>query len=142
MTTPDGIFDAEAAAAALSAAASRVEETHGALDVSWGEVHRLRLGDHDLPANGGPHQLGVFRVVSYRPGDDGKASAFQGETYVAVIEFSEPLRAQALLSYGNATQPDSPHIGDQLELFSKKELRPVWRTREEIEAHLSERETL
>jgi acyl-homoserine-lactone acylase len=57
-----------------------------------------------------------------------------------MIEFSDPVRAMAVMSYGNASQPGSPHRTDQLPLFARKELRPVWRTREEIEAHLSARE--
>ena len=57
-----------------------------------------------------------------------------GGTYVAVVEFSDPVRAMTLIGYGNASQPGSPHASDQLELFSRKQLRPVWRTREEIEA--------
>ncbi len=66
--------------------------------------------------------------------------AVAGDSYIAAVEFSDPIRAAALLAYGNASQPGSPHVGDQLDLFAKKELRPVWRTREEIEAHLEERE--
>ena len=104
-------------------------------------MNRLRVGEHDVPGNGGPGELGVFRVVAYQPGKDGKAQAVHGDSYVAVVEFSDPLRAEALLSYGNATQPGSPHVGDQLGLFVEKRLRPVWRTREEIEAHLEERES-
>lgn len=65
-----------------------------------------------------------------------------GDSFVAAVEFPDPARARALLAYGNATQPGSPQAGDQLELFAKKELRPVWRTREEIEAHLERREVL
>jgi acyl-homoserine-lactone acylase len=41
-----------------------------------------------------------------------------------------------LTTYGNATQSGSPHNGDQLALLSRKEMRPAWRTRAEIEAHL------
>ena len=59
-----------------------------------------------------------------------------------MIEFSEPVRARALLTTSNSSQPGSPHNGDQLELFSRKELRPVWRTRAEIEPHLELREDL
>ena len=61
---------------------------------------------------------------------------------MALVKFSDPVRAQALLSYGNASQPGSPHAGDQLELFSRKDLPDVWHSREEIEAHQRERETL
>jgi acyl-homoserine-lactone acylase len=46
------------------------------------------------------------------------------------------------VTYGNASQPGSPHVGDQLVLAAKGELRPVWRTREEIEANLELRESL
>ena len=52
------------------------------------------------------------------------------------------MRARVLLTYGNASQKGSPHAGDQLKLFSKQELRPVWRTRKEIEANLEAREAL
>jgi acyl-homoserine-lactone acylase len=49
------------------------------------------------------------------------------------------VKAYAVLGAGNASQPSSPHITDQLELFSEKRLRPVWLTRKEIEANLKER---
>jgi acyl-homoserine-lactone acylase len=41
-----------------------------------------------------------------------------------------------MLSCGNASQPGSPHLGDQLQLFSEQKMRPAWRTREEIETNL------
>jgi acyl-homoserine-lactone acylase len=65
-----------------------------------------------------------------------------GDSYVAAVEFSNPVRARVLLTYGNATQPGSPHVGDQMELFSKKQLRPAWRKRAEIEANLESREVI
>jgi acyl-homoserine-lactone acylase len=68
--------------------------------------------------------------------------AFSGDSYVALVEFSNPVRAEVLLSYGNASAAGSPHNGDQLRLFSEKRLRPVWRDRASIEAHLEMRETL
>ena len=138
-TTPDGLADPSAAVAALVAAARKVEATHGRLDVAWGEVYRLRRGDADLPANGGPGALGIFRVVGYSEDEDGRFRAVVGDSFVAAVEFSNPLRASVLIGYGNASQPGSPHLTDQLPLFSRKELRPAWRTRPEIEAHLESR---
>jgi acyl-homoserine-lactone acylase len=58
------------------------------------------------------------------------------------VEFSQPVRAQVLTTYGNASQPNSPHIDDQLPLFARNEMRPAWRTREEIMAHLETRDVL
>ena len=49
-------------------------------------------------------------------------------------------RARALLTYGNASQPGSPHRTDQFSLYATKELREVWRTREEVERNLILRE--
>ena len=43
------------------------------------------------------------------------------------------------MTYGNASQPNSPHLGDQLQLAARGELRPAWRTRADIEAHLEMR---
>jgi acyl-homoserine-lactone acylase len=140
--TPDGLADPAAAVAALERAAAEIEAAHGALDVPWGEVHRLRLGERDLPANGGPGDLGIFRSVGYERDGDGRLRATGGDSFVAVIEFSDPVRARALVTCGNASQPGSPHRGDQLELFARKELRAVWRARAEIEAHLERREVL
>jgi acyl-homoserine-lactone acylase len=41
-----------------------------------------------------------------------------------------------VIGYGNASQPGSPHRTDQLPLLARKQLRPVWLTREEVLAHL------
>ena len=142
LTTPDGLADPAAAADALETAATVVMDEYGTLDVPWGDVYRLRGEDRDLPANGGPGDFGVFPLVKYQKDDDGRFRAWLGESYIALVEFSEPVRARALLTTSNSSQPGSPHNGDQLELFSRKELRPVWRTRAEIEPHLELREDL
>ena len=138
-TTPDGLANRESAVATLQAVAAQVQKTYGALDVPWGKVFRLRLGDVDLSANGGDGKLGIFRVLNFAPGEKQTFQAVGGDSYVAAIEFSNPIRAMALTSYGNATQPGSPHISDQLQMLANKKLRPVWRDRSDILAHLEER---
>ncbi|MGH7477384.1 MAG: penicillin acylase family protein, partial [Longimicrobiales bacterium] len=141
-TTPEGLRDPRAAAAALDSAAAAVERAYGALDVAWGDVHRLIRDSLDLPANGAPGEpLGVFRVVGYRA-DDARRSAAGGDSFVAAIEFGEPPRAFALIGYGNASEPGSPHRTDQLRLFAEQRLRPVWRQSEEVEANTVSRTAL
>ncbi len=142
LTTPRGLAQPAAAVAALERAARNTIEGFGALDVPWGEVYRLRIGERDLPASGGPSRMGIFRSLEFAPEKDGRFRALFGDSFVALVEFSQPVRAKALLSYGNASQPDSRHRGDQLALFARKQLRPVWRTRQEIEANLESREVL
>jgi len=141
LTTPDGLANPAEAVRVLEATATKVEVTYGALDVAWGEVFRLP-GVANLPANGADGALGVFRSVWFAPGKDNRFQAVAGDSFVAAIEFSNPVKAMALNSYGNASQPGSPHADDQSPLFARKELRPVWRSRSEIEAHLSSRQKL
>jgi acyl-homoserine-lactone acylase len=142
LTTPDGLASPKEAVAALERVAAQAQAAFGGLDVAWGDVARLRVGKADWPANGGFDALGIFRVVEFSPAPDGRFRSVGGDSYVAAVEFSNPVRAQVLLSYGNSSQPGLPHHGDQLELFSRKALRPVWRTRAEVEAHLEAREVL
>ncbi len=140
--TPDGLADVPAAVEMLSAAARSVKADHGALDVPWGEVNRLRRDGEDLPSNGASGAYGVFRVTGYREAEDGKRVAAQGDSYVAAIEFGPRIRAWTLIGYGNASQPGSPHRTDQLEHYAEKSLRPVWRTEDEVREHLETAETL
>jgi acyl-homoserine-lactone acylase len=142
LATPDGLSEPRLALQLLARAAEEVRATYGAIDVAWGEVHRLRSDGLDLPANGGGGDLGIFRVVDFEPlpGEPNRYVATGGDSFVAAIEFSSPVRARALLTYGNASQPGSPHRADQLGLFARKQLRPVWLSRAEVEENLSLRE--
>ena len=143
LTTPAGLANPAQAAEALSTAAKETVKAFGALDVAYGDVMRLRYGHHDLPGNGAAGDpFGVFRVAYYVPDQDGKYTNVGGDTYYQAVEFSRPVRAKVLTVYGNSTQPNSKHIGDQLELFSKKAMRDAWRTRQDIEAHLERREEI
>jgi acyl-homoserine-lactone acylase len=136
LTTPSGLADPKAAAAALDAAARDMIKTQGALDAPWGETMRIRWGDKDLPANGGPNRLGIFDVLEFGPALSGKRPAVSGGTFVALVSFDGPSKAKVLLSYGNASQPGSPHISDQASLLSHQQLRDAWRTRADVEANL------
>jgi len=137
-----GLADPASAAAALSAAADECRKQYGALDVKWGDVFRFASGSADLPGNGGPGGSGLFRTIAFARRQGNKYYASSGETIVCAIEFARrgAGRAQCLLGYGNATQPGSPHLEDQLPLMVQKKLLPVRRERKEIEARLEMRE--
>lgn len=139
--TPRGIKDPQVALTVLDAVAGQLETRFGALDVPWGDAIRLRYGGKDLPANGAPGDpFGVVRVIAPAQGPDGKLAIIGGDTYYAAVEFARPVRAKALLAYGNSTRRGSPHRGDQLELFAKQQMRDVWRTRAEIAPHVARRD--
>jgi len=134
--TPDGISDQRRAVRLLEESADELQAVFGRLDVPWGEYYRIVRGERNLPANGIDGSMGVFRVLWPGGGNEKNLYAGGGDSWVGIIEFDEQPRAQVLLSYGNASQKGSPHNGDQLELFSKKELREAWFTPDQLEGHV------
>lgn len=141
LDTPRGFKDAAKAMAVLDRVAGEVEKEYGLLNPRWGDVLRFRRGTVDVPGNGAPSELGAIRTIGVSPFKDGKVEAVQGDTFFAVVEYSVPQRAEVLLNYGNWSKKGSKHIGDQLLLASKKQMRPMWRTKAEIEANLESRKT-
>jgi acyl-homoserine-lactone acylase len=143
------------AVAYLKAAAQQVLKTYGALDVAWGDVHKIVLVTHDPTFQntktlaiaqqfGADDRFGPLRVIFPFLAPDGihYGGAASGDSYVQVVEFArEGAIAQALLGYGNASRPGSSHITDQLSYFEAKKLRPTFRTRAEVESNLGFSET-
>jgi acyl-homoserine-lactone acylase len=152
--TPQGLQETTIAVQTLIAVATEFQSVYGALDVPWGSVHRTVLVTHDPtlqtviplsddPESGPDDVFGPTRTVWPFPAPDGHSIwHYGGDGYVQLVEFTpEGARAQALLTYGNSSRPGSPHITDQLPLFDAKQLRPVLRTRAEVEAATVSRET-
>ncbi|HEY9814214.1 MAG TPA: penicillin acylase family protein [Candidatus Obscuribacterales bacterium] len=118
LTTPRQLTHTTEAIAALEKAATQVQQTHGQLDISWGEVFRLKLGNRNLPVSGGSDDLGIFRTLWFTPNEDETFTAIGGDSFIALVEFSSPLQAKVLTAYGNSSQPNSPHAGDQGQIIS------------------------
>ncbi len=156
LTTPRGIRDAKAAAQMLDEAAVETEKLYGSMDAQWGKIMRLQINGQsdgnlagkrgpalngvDLPGNGGYGNLGVFRVVTYGPLQDGIKTPVHGDGFTIALEFSTPIQAKGLVSYGDSSQPGSPHHTDQLPLFRDKQWRDVWRERTDVLQHVQRRE--
>lgn len=132
VTTPRGLADPDRAAEAFRWAVGETEERHGGWDVAWGEVHRARIGDVDLPVGGCTGLLGCFRVLWYVEDDDGKLRVRGGDGWVFAVEFGEVPRAYSILAYGQSTREGSPHSTDQLGMFASHEMKPVAFTEEAI----------
>ena len=137
--TPSGIADPAKAVEMLKAAIAEMKSKYGAIDRPFGEVSRFAIDNVDLPGNGGFGNTGIFRTITWGPLKDGKRIPVHGETWVSLLEFSTPIKARGLMSYGNASQPGSPHRADQLKHLSDKTLRTLWTTRAQVEQHLEGR---
>ena len=134
MAGPRGLKDPARAAGAFTWAVEETARRHGAYDVAWGDVHRVRAGKVDHPIGGCSGALGCFRVLNFRNEPDGKRAAAGGDGWVIAVEFTDLPRAYSVLAYGQSARPDSPHYYDQAEMFAKGEFKRVVLTEKEIDA--------
>ena len=138
ISTPSGLKDPEAAVEMLREAIASTKESFGMIDPVYGDVSRFILDGVDVPGSGGYGNLGSFDVITWSDPKDGIRTPNHGETWVAMVEFSTPVKAYGLMSYGNARQPGTTHYNDQLQMLSDNKFRELWLRREQVEANLSD----
>lgn len=149
MTTPRALANAGAALAAVERAVGDVRQRYGDERVAWGDVHRFRAGDIDLPGDGAPGRYGLFRVVAFDAagertrvagnlGPDMPLAGF-GDAWILLVHFTRPVTAWSVLAYGQTADLRSPHSRDQIRLFANHQLRPVWFSERALTANVERR---
>jgi acyl-homoserine-lactone acylase len=140
MRTPRGLADPARAVEAFTWAIGETKTRHGAIDVAWGDVHRVRRGAVDVPVGGCPGPLGCFRVLSFaRDPADGKLVANSGDGWVIAVEFGPTPRAYSVLAYGQSPDPASPWHADQAAMFARGQMKKVRFTARDIDADTVQR---
>ena len=130
VATPAGLKMADPAIAAkvweaLTQAVQKVRTAGFALDAPLGSVQRPLITDEAIALHGGDEFEGVLNNLGnqFAPGITAQGLRIDyGTSYVQTVTFDArgPV-AQAILTYGQSTDPASPHATDQLRLFSRKE---------------------
>ncbi len=139
--TPRGIVFEVGATDAMKFAIGQMKDKCGKLDAAWGDVSRLKRGKLNLPMAGGPGELGLFRVLTFRPSPPEKAEvpgeriAVGGDSFVMAVEFTDPPKAFSVTAYGETERENSPHFTDQSELFAKHRFKDVYYTETDVTAH-------
>jgi acyl-homoserine-lactone acylase len=144
--TPYGLGDYELAVKHFEDAVRWTRAKYGSESVAWGDVHRVRLGDLDLPADGAVGTYGLFRVMGFADQLDGKRVAGTaekgkqmvggGDGWVFAVEFTKPLTAYSVLAYGQTSNVGSKHSTDQAKLFLDHRFKRAAFTEAEIRANL------
>jgi acyl-homoserine-lactone acylase len=124
-TTPRGLHVPARAVDAFAWATQETTRRYGSADVAWGDVHRVRVGNVDVPVGGCNGDIGCFRVLWYKDDPDGKREAVGGDGWILAVEFGDQPRAFSVLAYGESPDPASPFHSDQAQMFARGELKPV-----------------
>ena len=135
----------------LSAASDRLQADFGKWQVPWGEINRFQrlTGDIVQPFNdAGPSipvgftssQWGSLASFGARPYPGTKKwYGTSGNSFVAVVEFGEKVRAKAVTAGGESGHPASRHFNDEAKRYSTGNLRDVYFYRSQLKGH-TERE--
>jgi acyl-homoserine-lactone acylase len=132
LDTPTGLADLDLAVEAFVWAVPETARRHGAWDVAWGEVNRVRRGAVDVPVGGCGGALGCFRVLTLNEAPDGRRVAGGGDGWVLAVEFAPEPRAYTVLAYGQSPDPASPWHANQAAMFAANALKRVAWTEAEI----------
>jgi acyl-homoserine lactone acylase PvdQ len=135
----------------LAAASDKLQADFGTWKTPWGDINRFQrlTGDIVQPFNdAGPSipvafpssqwgSLASFGARAY-PGTK-KWYGTSGNSFVAVVEFGEKVRAKAVTAGGESGNPASPHFNDQAKRYTTGGLRDVYFYRSQLQGH-TERE--
>ena len=89
----------------------------GTTKVALGDYQKLVRGNKELPVFGMNDVVTAMSAVPYK---DGKVKVIAGESYIELVKFTpEGPEIESVISYGSSDHPESPHYGDQMELYTQ-----------------------
>ena len=135
----------------LAAASDRLTNDFGSWKTPWGDINRFQRlsGDILQPFNDAAPSIPVgftysewgslasFAARPY-PGTK-KWYGTAGNSFVAVVEFGDRVRARAVTAGGESGHPSSAHFDDEAKRYSNGNLREVYFYRDQLKGH-TERE--
>ena len=77
--------------------------------------------------------LASFGANSYKGSK--KIYGTSGNSFLAIVEFGEKVKARAITAGGESGDPRSPHFNDQADRYVKGDLREVYFYPEQLKGH-------
>ena len=137
--------------AALAVASDKLAADFGTWKTPWGDINRFQrvTGDIVQPFNdAGPSIPVEFTSAQYGSLASFGARAYpgtkkwygtSGNSFVAVVEFGDKVRAKAVTAGGESGHPSSKHFNDEATRYATGALRDVYFYRDQLKGH-TERE--
>ena len=133
---------------ALATASDKLAADFGTWRTPWGDINRFQrlTGDIVQPFNDAAPSIPVgftssrwgslasFGARTYR--DTKKMYGTSGNSFVAVVEFGDSVRAKAISAGGESGDPKSPHFDDQAVRYTTGELRDVYFYKSQLKGHI------
>jgi acyl-homoserine lactone acylase PvdQ len=128
-----------------------LEADFGSWKTPWGEINRFQRlsGDIDAGFNDDEPSLAVPMATSRwgalaafgarRFEGTKRIYGYRGNSFVAVVEFGDKVRAKSILAGGQSNDPDSAHFFDQGQRYVDRKFKDVAYYREDVEKRAAER---
>jgi len=131
----------------LAAASDKLQADFGTWKTPWGDINRFQRLTDDIVHpfdDAGPSipvgfasarwgSLASYGARSYKGSK--KIYGTSGNSFVAVVEFGDQVRAKAVTAGGESGDPKSPHFNDQAQRYASGDLRDVYFYRRQLEGH-------
>jgi acyl-homoserine-lactone acylase len=133
---------------ALVEASDRLQQDFGSWGVPWGEINRFQRNDGAIVQTFDDAKPSIpVPFVSSRWGSLASFGAHRwpgtkryygtsGNSFVAVVEFGDKVRARAVTAGGESGHPESPHFKDEVERYASGNLREVYYWPEQRKGHV------
>lgn len=128
----------------FEAVINHLNEDFGTWKMPWGEVHRYQrlTGDirqpfdddkPSIPVGFASGRWGALAAYGVRYSNNTKKIyGTRGNSFVAVVEFGEKVKAKSILAGGQSGDPNSPHFNDQAQRYADMQFKDVPYYKEDV----------
>ncbi len=122
----------------------KLTDDFGSWEMPWGEVHRYQRLNGDIrqafndalpsiPIGFASGRWGALAAYGARyHNNTKKIYGTRGNSFVAVVEFGDKVKAKSILAGGQSGDMNSPHFSDQIERYANAEFKEVVYYKEDV----------
>jgi acyl-homoserine-lactone acylase len=101
------------------------------IEITLGEIQKLRHGKVEVPMPGIPDVLAAMASV---PQKDGRFKATSGESYIMLVKYAKTglPEIETVMPYGASNKANKPHYTDQMEMFATQKTKKMTLDKAEI----------